>query len=139
MTGAVLGAVQAWAMGRVHLRPAAWVLATALGMAAGLALGASLVGFRTGPVDLMAQGAVTGLVVGAAQAVVLLPRLGAIGLTWPVLLGGTWAAAWAVSTAVGVQVDEQFTVFGSAGALVAALLTAVLPLTLHRATERVGR
>jgi hypothetical protein len=38
-----------------------------------------------------------------------------------------------VTTSIGVQVDDQFSVFGSAGAVVATVLTAVLPLVLHRA------
>ena len=88
--------------------------------------------YRTGLADLIAQGAVTGLVVGAAQAAVLLPRLGRLTFVWPVVVSGVWAAGWAVTTAAGIRVDEQFTVFGSSGAIVAAALTAVLPLALNR-------
>jgi hypothetical protein len=132
VTGAVLGAVQVWAMGHARPRPVAWVSATSVGLATGLALGASLVHYRTGLADLIAQGAVTGLVVGAAQAAVLLPRLGRLTLAWPVAVSGAWATGWAVTTAGGIQVDEQFTVFGSSGAIVAAALTAVLPLALNR-------
>ncbi len=139
ITGAVLGAVQAWALGAARSHPAAWVVATAVGLMAGLGLGASLVGYQTGLVDLVLQGAVSGLVVGSSQAVVLLPRLGRLALAWPLTLGAVWAAGWAITTAIGVQVEQQFTVFGSAGALVAAALTAVLPLALNRSnpgTER---
>ena len=113
VTGALLGAVQAWALGRARPRPVVWVLATAVGLAAGLALGADLVGYGTELVDLVLQGAVTGVVVGAAQAAVLLRPLGALALAWPVLLGGIWAVGWAVTTAAGIDVGQQFTVFGS--------------------------
>jgi hypothetical protein len=138
LTGAILGAVQAWAMGHARPRPFAWVSATAVGLATGLALGASLVHYRTGLGDLIAQGAVSGLFVGAAQAAVLMPRLGRLTLGWPVAVSGIWATGWAVTAAAGIQVDEQFTVFGSSGALLATALTAVLPLALnrHRATEK---
>ena len=71
----------------------------------------------------------------AAQAAVLLPRLGSIVLVWPVALAGIWAAGWAVTTSAGIQVDEQFTVFGSSGALVVTLLTACLPVFLNH-TEK---
>ncbi len=74
-------------------------LATALGLAAGLALGASLVDFGTGIGDLALQGAVSGAVVGLAQAVVLLPRTGPIAFAWPVYLAAAWALGWAVTTA----------------------------------------
>ena len=133
VTGAVLGAAQTWALGDLRSRAVAWVPATAVGLAVGLGTGASLVHYRTGLADLVVQGAVTGLGVGIAQAAVLLPRVGAVALAWPVLQSGIWAIGWAVTTAVGVEVDEQFTVFGSAGALVATALGAALPLVLRRA------
>ena len=61
----------------------------------------------------------------------LRPRLGLIGLAWPVYLAAAWAAGWIVSTSIGINVAEQFTVFGAAGALTVALLTSVLPLLLR--------
>jgi hypothetical protein len=44
-----------------------------------------------------------------------------------------WAIGWAVTTSIGVQVDEQFTVFGSAGAIVVTAITAILPVLTSRA------
>jgi len=135
LTGAVLGAVQVWAMGAAAPRAAAWIVATALGLMGGLGLGAWLVDYQWDIGSLVVQGLVSGALVGAAQAVVLLPRLGALVLVWPLALGGIWAAGWAVTTSAGIQVDEHFTVFGSSGALVVTLLTAVLPVILNR-TEK---
>ncbi len=43
-----------------------------------------------------------------------------------------WAAGWAITTSIGVEVDEQFTVFGSSGAITVTALTVVLPLALRR-------
>ncbi len=134
-TGAVLGALQAWAMGDARPNPLAWIVATAVGLMAGLGLGASLVDFETNLGALMLQGAVCGAFVGAAQAGVLLPRVGPVALAWPLALAAIWAAGWAITTSIGVQVDEQFTVFGSAGAVVVTALTAVLPLLLNRTTN----
>jgi hypothetical protein len=131
VTGVVLGAVQAWAMRADRRQLAAWALATAVGLAAGLAIGASLVGFSTGLGDLAIQGAISGLAVGLAQAIALVSRIGPVALAWPVYLAGVWAAGWVVSTSIGIQVGEQFTVFGAAGAVTVALLTGVLPLFLH--------
>ena len=82
---------------------------------------------------MLVQGAVTGFAVGAAQAVVLAPRLGRVALAWPAALATIWAVGWAVTYAFGIQVDEQFTVFGSSGAVVVTALTAALPLTLTTA------
>jgi hypothetical protein len=131
VTGVVLGAVQAWAMRADRRLLAAWVLATALGLAAGLAIGASVVSFSTGLGDLAIQGAISGLAVGLAQAIPLVSRVGPVALAWPVYLAGAWAAGWVVSTLIGVQVSERFTVFGAAGAVTVALLTGVLPVFLH--------
>lgn len=128
ITGTVLGAAQALA-GRLDLLT--WVLATAGGLAAGLTIGASLVDFRTGLGDLVLQGAISGLGVGAAQSLVLVRRTGPIAFWWPAYLAATWSIGWAVTTSVGVQVEDQFTVFGASGAITVTLLTAVLPVLLR--------
>ena len=39
-----------------------------------------------------------------------------------------WALGWAVTTLVGVAVDDQFTVFGASGAVT---VTALLGVLLH--------
>jgi hypothetical protein len=139
VTGAVLGAFQAWALHEGSRRAAGWIVATAVGLMVGLAVGASLVQFGTGFGDLVLQGAVSGAAVGVAQAV-LLRRLGPVAFAWPVALSVIWAAAWAVTAAVGIQVDEQFTVFGSSGAVLATILTTVLPVLIGRRqrTEKSG-
>lgn len=137
ITGAVLGAVQAWGL---RLRgPAArdWIVATTLGLSAGLAAGASAVGFETGTGDLVVQGAACGLTVGAAQALVLRARLGRAAALWAPFLGAAWALGWAITASIGVDVETQYTVFGSSGALTVTVLTVVLPLRLAgRTAER---
>jgi hypothetical protein len=130
VTGAVLGAVQAWALSSDRRQLVAWTLATALGLAAGLAVGASLVDFGTDIGDLAVQGAVTGAFVGLGQAVVLRPRTGPVAFAWPFYLAGAWALGWVVTTAGGIAVEEQFTTFGAYGAVTVALLTSVLPVFL---------
>jgi hypothetical protein len=134
VTGAVLGLVQAWALRLDRRQLAAWTLATAFGLAAGLTLGASIVDFGTGMGDLALQGAVTGAVVGLAQAVVLRSRAGDVALAWPMYLAATYALGWVITTAGGIAVEDQFTTFGSFGALAAALLTSVLPVFLATRT-----
>lgn len=130
LTGLVLGAVQAWAL-RLGWRPAlSWTVATGAGLSLGLAVGASLVDFGTALPDLQLQGVVCGAAVGLAQAGVLWPLIGRRALAWPWYLAAAWATGWTVTTLIGVAVDQQFTVFGAAGAATVAALTSVLPLTL---------
>jgi hypothetical protein len=130
LTGAVLGAVQAWRLRRDGVAVLPWVAATALGLAAGLGAGAGLVDHRTTMASLAVQGLVSGGAVGVAQAVVLVRRFGAVAWAWPIVLGGLWALGWTVTTAVGVDVEAQYSVFGSTGALVVTLATSVLAVAL---------
>ncbi len=132
LTGAILGAVQVWGLGPARPPVGHWIVATAVGLMVGLGLGAAAVGYDTDLASLVVQGAVGGAAVGAAQAVVLWPRLGRLALAWPFLLAAIWALGWVVTTAIGVQVDERFTVFGSSGAIVVTALTVVLPLVINR-------
>ena len=132
LTGAVLGAVQVWGLGRNRPPVGAWIAATAVGLMAGLTTGATAVDYDTSLQALLIQGAITGLAVGVAQAVVLLPRLGGAAFAWPPALATIWAAGWATSASIGIDVDHQFTIFGSSGALVVTILTVALPLALAR-------
>jgi hypothetical protein len=99
----------------------------------GLVAATSLVGFGTGLADLVVQGAVCGAAVGILQALALRPLLGPRVVAWPVALSAIWAGAWAITVAAGVQVDQQLSVFGASGAIVATALTAVLPIVVNRA------
>jgi hypothetical protein len=135
VTGVALGAVQAWALGRNRPPVMAWIAASAVGLMVGLGVGAAVVDFETSFSALLIQGAFSGLGVGLAQAVVLLPRLGAVALAWPPALAVIWTAGWAISTAIGVSVDQQFVIFGASGAIVVTALTLVLPLALNRTAE----
>ena len=91
LTGAGLGAVQWWAAKGALGGPAAWISASAVGYAAGLAVGAALVGYDTDTGALVLMGVVSGASLGAAQGLVLVrqgnSRLGfAWGAEMPILL-----------------------------------------------------
>ena len=116
-------------------RRSAWS-ASALGLAAALALATAVAGPPATLGALLVEGAACGFGLGAAQAGVLFGRLGTRALLWPVLLACAWALGWAVTAAVGVRIEDGWTVFGSTGALVVTALTAVLPLALRRAASR---
>src|SRR5215212_5245683 len=65
LTGAVLGAVQWLALRRRLPLSPWWIVATALGMGTGLALGIALLGTRTDDVTLPLRGLIAGI--GMAQ------------------------------------------------------------------------
>ena len=127
VTGIVLGAVQAWAMGSNGPPAGRWITATTVGLAAGLALGSATVGYGTSLGDLVVQGAICGLAIGIAQALTLRGR---VAYLWAPALSALWAIGWAISTSIGIDVDTQWAVFGSSGALVVTAATAVLPALL---------
>jgi hypothetical protein len=140
VTGAVIGAGQSLASSR-RLDPRRWIPATAVGMGLGLLLGAAAAGFGTSLADLALMGALTGLLLGSAQALALPAR--ALGsaqalalparvrhrVTWAAAVTVLWALGWTLTTLVGVDVDKQYTVFGAAGAVTFSALSGAL---LHR-------
>lgn len=131
ITGAVLGAVQAWGMGSNGPPAREWTVATTAGLTVGLALGSAAVGYGTTLADLVVQGAICGLAIGTAQALTLRGRAAYL---WAPALSALWALGWAITTSIGVGVDDQWAVFGAGGAIVVTAATAALPVLL--ATSR---
>ena len=140
VTGAVLGVAQAFGQ-RLSVRDATiWAAATAAGLGVGLAAGATAVGYGTALSDLVIQGLICGATVGIAQSVVIARNdtrsrgrsRAWLVYAWPAHLSLAWALGWTLTTLVGVQVEDQFTVFGAAGAITVTALTSVLPLMQRR-------
>ena len=132
ITGTILGAAQAWGLGRSgpgadplgrrdrrrpdgrprHRRHP--------------------VGFGTSLAALVVQGAICGLAVGTAQALALARRLGRIALAWPAGPGGHLGPRLGGHLRRGHRrSNEQFTVFGSSGAVAVTALTVILPGPAH--------
>ncbi len=136
VVGLVVGAAQALlSRGRLDVRT--WTPATAIGMGLGLLVGAAAVGYRTSLADLVLMGALTGVLLGASQALAL-PRRTRGRWVWAAALPVLWALGWTATTVGGISVDEQFTVFGAYGAvtfsaLSGLLLQVLLPVTAPHA------
>ncbi|WP_270889961.1 hypothetical protein [Pedococcus sp. 5OH_020] len=127
VTGAVLGLGQALASSG-RLPKVRWAVATSLGMGAGLLLGAHTVGYGTTMGELAIMAALTGAVLGSAQAFAL-PKHARARWVWALAMPALWPTGWAISTLVlGDSVDKQFTLFGSSGAIT---VTALLGILLH--------
>ena len=113
--------------GRLDIRR--WVPATGVGMGVGLLLGAVVVDYRTSLPDLALMGALTGLVLGPAQALAL-PRGTRLRWTWAAAVPALWALGWTATTLGGIDVDEQFTIYGAYGAITFSALSGLLLLRL---------
>jgi uncharacterized membrane protein len=132
VAGAVIGAGQ-WLVARRLLDAQTWIPATALAMGIGLAVGAWVVGYGTSLGELALMGAITGIPLGAAQAYLLRDRL-ANAWVWAAAMPLLWALGWTMSTFIGVDVDQQFAVFGASGAITFMALSGVLLDRLRAAT-----
>ncbi len=124
VTGAVLGTGQVLASRR-RLDPRTWIPATTIGMGAGLLLGAATVGYGTSLGELVLMGALTGVVLGVAQTLAL-PARTHRRWVWAAALPILWALGWAVTTLGGVSVENQFTIYGSFGAVTFSALSGLL-------------
>ena len=102
-------------------------------MAAGLTAGAALVDYGISRGDILLMGAVTGLSVGALQALVLAKSQVAGALWWAVANLPVWALGWFVTSYVITKnIQDQFTNFGASGSVVFGLLTWLLLAMLFR-------
>jgi hypothetical protein len=128
VAGLVIGVGQTLASrGRLDIRR--WAPATATGMGLGLLLGAVTVGYGTSLADLALMGALTGLVLGPAQALALPPATHHRWV-WAAAMPALWALGWTTTTLGGIAVDNQFTVFGAYGAITFSALSGLLLLRL---------
>jgi hypothetical protein len=123
IAGAGIGAAQ-WALLRHRNISAMWIVATAGGFGAGLAAGAALVSYRTDIASLALMGAVTGLAVGVAQGAHLETTQRAIG--WAAATAVLFALGWTITTAGGIDVSQQWAVFGAYGCTTLAFLQSMI-------------
>jgi len=124
VAGLVIGAGQAL-LSRRRLDPRRWIPASIVGMGLGLLLGAAAVGYRTSLADLALMGAITGLLLGAAQAAAL-PSRAHHRWAWAAVIPLLWALGWTTTTLGGIHVEEQFTVYGAYGAITFSALSGLL-------------
>ena len=110
-----------------------WIPASAAGLAAGLAVGSAVVDYRTDISSLAVMGAFSGLGMGLAQGVTL--RDPPAPSRWAGATAALWALGWVITTAGGIDVDEQWVNFGLYGCVTVAFVQStfierVLPLQI---------
>jgi hypothetical protein len=122
VTGAVIGLAQWLILQQVISLNGVWVLATALGMAVGLAAGTAITGTSTEGNTLLIRAAMTGLAIGVAQWLVLRTLIPNSGW-WIAIIPIGWTIGWFVTRAVGVDMSQQWSVFGASGAITFQVIT----------------
>jgi hypothetical protein len=127
LTGAGLGAVE-WLAAREEFGDAAaWIAVSAVGYGLGLVAGAAAVGYATDLASLALMGAISGTLLGGAQGLALAAQgRRRLALAWAAAMPALLALGWVVTTAGGIDVDRQFTVFGAFGAIAFMVLSGLV-------------
>jgi hypothetical protein len=133
IAGAGIGAAQ-WALLRHRDVSLTWIPATAVGLGAGLGVGAALVSYRTDITSLALMGAISGLGVGIAQGATLGNAKRALG--WSAVTAALFALGWTVTTAGGIDVSQQWAVFGLYGCTTLAFLQSMIVGSFIPATAK---
>lgn len=131
ITGAVVGIAQWLVLRQVLAVNAWWIVATGVGLAAGLGIGTAVAGTGTDPRALVIRAAITGLLVGGLQWMILRQHVPASG-AWIGATAAAWVIGWLVTRAIGVDLSRGWTVFGASGALAYAALTGLTLVWLVR-------
>ena len=135
ITGAGIGFVQ-WMFLRRDLNVSpVWILATSVALAVGLSIGSAVVSYETTPGQLAIMGAISGAHIGIAQGILLRGKF-SLWHVWMAAMPVLFALGWIVSESIGVDVANQFTVFGASGSVVFGLLSGLLLVAGHRLQNR---
>jgi hypothetical protein len=133
LTGAGIGLAQWVGLRRSPGVSLGWILATSAALAVGLAVGAAAVGYETTTSQLAVMGAISGAAVGIAQGWLMRGKF-SLWYVWMLAMPALWGLAWVVTASAGISVEDQFTVFGAAGAAVFGVLSGLLLLAGLRRT-----
>jgi hypothetical protein len=130
----VLGVAQWLALRRIGI-DARWILATGGGLAVGLGLAFAIFGYGHTVSDMWIVGAVSGLGIGLAQWP-LLHGLFNGSIAWIPATAAAWALGWTVTTAIGVDPDDRWAVFGLSGSATCTLFLGAVLWVLARSGRR---
>jgi hypothetical protein len=126
IAGAIIGLAQGialWLRGQTLVM---WVVGTAIALGAALAAVTAAIGQIETSTEAVALGAVSGVLIGAVQAMVFRRSAIANSWMWVVATGVAWAVGWLVTASVGVALAPGWPVYGASGALVSQIITAIV-------------
>lgn len=139
LTGAGLGAVQ-WLVAKdVFGSGPLWIATSGVAYGIGLMAGAAVVGYHTDIGSLAAMGAISGLFLGAGQGLALAQQgRERLAAAWAAAMPVLLAVGWVATTLIGVDVDQQFTIFGAMGAILFTLLSGLVLARFRPTVRRVA-
>jgi hypothetical protein len=125
IAGAVIGLAQAIALGLRSQALVIWLAGTAIALAAALGIVTAAIGQIETSTEAVVLGVVSGVLIGAAQAAVMMRAGVANAWLWLPVTGVAWAVGWLITASVGVALAPGWPVYGASGALVSQIITAV--------------
>jgi hypothetical protein len=125
VAGAIIGLGQALSLGLRGQPLAIWAGGTAVGLAVALGIVTAAIGLIETQAEAVALGVVSGVLIGAAQAAVLMRAGVSNAWLWIPVTGLAWGVGWLVTSGIGVALEAGWPVYGLSGALVSQIITAV--------------
>jgi hypothetical protein len=125
IAGAIIGLAQGIALWLRGAALALWVAGTAVALAIALAAVTAAIGQIETSTEAVILGAVSGVLIGGAQAALLMRAGIANAWIWVVVTGLAWAVGWLITASVGVALAPGWPVYGASGALVSQIITAI--------------
>jgi hypothetical protein len=126
VAGAIIGVAQGFALKLPIQTLAIWTAATGVALALGLAAVTAVIGQIDTTPDAMVLGAVSGLLIGAGQAALLMRQ--GIANAWMLGVATTaaWAIGWFVTASIGVALASGWPVYGLSGTLASQVITGLV-------------
>jgi hypothetical protein len=125
IAGVIIGLAQGLALWLRGQALVLWIVGTAVALAVGLAAVTAAIGQIETSTEAVALGAVSGVLIGAAQAALLMRAGIANAWVWVIVTGVAWAVGWLITASVGVALAPGWPVYGASGAIVSQIITAV--------------
>jgi hypothetical protein len=126
IAGGIIGLGQGLALRLGSQALVAWAPATAIGLGLSLAAVTAVIGQITTSAEAAMLGAVSGLVLGIGQAVVLQRHGVPKNWIWVPASGIAWAAGWFVTASAGIALEAGWPVYGLSGAIVSQVITGIV-------------
>ncbi len=131
IAGAVIGLAQWLALRQTREISPLWIAATSAGLGVGFAAALALVGNDLSATSVTVRAAISGIAIAALQWLVLrevVPN----AWVWALVVAVAWPVAWTITRVIGVDLTQGWVVFGAAGAIVFALVTAVTLVAIRQ-------
>ncbi len=125
IAGAVIGLAQGVALWLRRETLVVWVIGTASALAIALAAVTAAIGQIETSTEAVFLGLASGVLIGAAQAAILIRAGVANAWVWIVVTAVAWGVGWLITASVGVALAPGWPVYGASGAIVSQILTGI--------------